>query len=80
MDIQKEAPDQAISTVARHFNVIYIDAIKKYLAGELKGGIEFIWNEKVKKTLPDDVVGLYEELLPKIQSGEIYVPSENEGW
>ncbi len=90
MDIQKEAPDQAVSTVAQNFNVIYIDAIKKYLAGELKGGIlkigveeggiEWIWNERVKRTLPDDVVGLYEELLPKIQSGEIYVPSENEGW
>ncbi len=90
MDIQQEAPEQAISTVAQFFNVLYTDAIKKYLDGELKGGIlklgveeggiKWIWNERVKSELPADVVGLYEELLPGIQSGEIYVPSESEGW
>jgi basic membrane lipoprotein Med (substrate-binding protein (PBP1-ABC) superfamily) len=90
MDIQQEAPDQAISTVAQFFNVLYTDAIKKFLDGELKGGIlklgveeggiKWIWNERVKSKLPADVTGLYEELLPGIQSGEIYVPSESEGW
>lgn len=90
MDIQKEAPDQAICTVSQFFDVLYTDSVEKYLAGELKGGIleigvesggiAWVWNEQVKAKLPADVVSKYEELLPKIQSGEIYVPSESEGW
>jgi basic membrane protein A and related proteins len=89
-DIQKEAPDHAISTAEQNFNVIYTEVIQRFLDGTLKGetikigvpegGIFWTWNEQVKQTLPADVVNLYNELLPKIQSGEIYVPGENEGW
>jgi basic membrane lipoprotein Med (substrate-binding protein (PBP1-ABC) superfamily) len=90
MDIEKEAPEQVISTVEQNFNVIYTEIIKRYLAGTLKGetinigvpekGVFWTWNEQVKKRLPADVVKLYDVLLPKIQSGEIHVPGENEGF
>jgi basic membrane lipoprotein Med (substrate-binding protein (PBP1-ABC) superfamily) len=90
MDIQKEAPNQVIATAEQNFNVIYTEVIKRYLAGTLKGefinigvpekGIFWTWNEQVKKKLPADVVKQYDLLLPKIQSGAIHVPGENEGW
>jgi basic membrane lipoprotein Med (substrate-binding protein (PBP1-ABC) superfamily) len=90
MDIEKEAPEQVVSTVEQNFNVIYTEIIKRYLAGTLKGetinigvpekGVFWTWNEQVKKRLPADVVKLYDTLLPKIQSGEIHVPGENEGF
>ncbi len=90
MDIQKEAPEQVISTVEQNFNVIYTEVIKRFMAGTLKGetiyigvpekGIFWTWNDQVKSKLPADVVKLYDDLLPKIISGEIHVPGENEGW
>ena len=88
MDIAKEAPDQAIATVEHNSNVMYAEIIKRYLAGTLKGesinigvpekGIFWTWNERVKKRLPADVVKLYDDLLPRILSGAIHVPGENE--
>jgi len=73
------------------FNNFAIAIGERYLAGSLSGetikiragedqGLYWAWNDSVKDTLPADVVALYDELLPKIQSGEIYVPSETEGW
>jgi basic membrane protein A len=89
-DIQNEGPEVAIASAIQNFNVLYTYAIEQYLKGELggetiklgvdSGAIDWVWNERVKEELPEDVVALYDELLPKIQSGEIYVPGENEGW
>ena len=45
-----------------------------------EGGIGWAWNENVKAKLPEEVVALYEETLDKILSGEIHVPTEQEGW
>jgi basic membrane lipoprotein Med (substrate-binding protein (PBP1-ABC) superfamily) len=90
MDIQKEAPNQAIATGAQNFNVLYTEVIQRYLNGTLKGenirlgepegAIIWVWNEAVKARLPADVAGLYNELMPKILAGTIHVPGENEGW
>lgn len=89
-DQQKEAPDHIIASIVQDYDILYTEVIKRYLNNTLKGGIielgvpekgiVWVWNEKVKAKLPADVVKLYDELQPKTQSGEIYVPSENEGW
>lgn len=89
-DIQQEAPEQVIASCVQDFNVLYTYAIEQYMKGALggetvvlgvdSGAISWVWNENVKKEIPADVAAMYEEMLPKIQSGEIYVPGENEGW
>lgn len=89
-DISGEAPDQAISTAAQSFGPAMLSAAERWIAGTLpgevilidveSGGIFWIWNDNVKDDLPAEVVALYDELLPKVMSGEIYVPRENEGW
>ena len=89
-DIQNEAPEVTIASATQNFNVLYTYVVEQYLEGNLggetvklgveSGAIKWVWNDRVKEELPDDVVALYDELLPKIQSGEIYVPGENEGW
>lgn len=85
-----EAPGQMICSAVQKFNVLYTYAIDQYMKGALKGetikidtnsgGIYWVWNEALKSKLPADVVAVYDDLLPKIQSGEVYVPGENEGW
>lgn len=89
-DIQNEAPDQVISSAYQDFGPAMLSVVENYLAGNLEpgiidigvpeGGIGWAWNEKVKAELPEEVVGLYEETLEKILSGEIHVPNEQEGW
>jgi basic membrane protein A len=89
-DISGEAPDQAIATAFTKYGPAKLSIVKRYMAGELEtgiipigfneGGIGWIWNEKVKAELPDEVVALYQETLDKILSGEIDVPGEREGW
>ncbi|QRN86227.1 BMP family protein [Clostridia bacterium] len=91
-DQKAEAPDLVIASVVQDFNGFAIAIGERYLNDSLNGetikiraGVDdeslyWAWNDAVKDTLPEDVVGLYDELLPKIQSGEIYVPSETEGW
>lgn len=89
-DIKHEAPEQVIASCVQDYNVLYTHAIEEYLKGNLggetillgvdSGALRWSWNENVKKELPAEVVALYDELLPKIQAGEIYIPSENEGW
>lgn len=89
-DQQKEAPDQIIASIVQDYNVLATEVVKRYLNGTLEGGyiklgvpekgITWVWNEAMKAKLPADVTALYDELQPKTQSGEIYVPSENEGW
>ncbi len=89
-DISGEAPDQTISTAAQSFGPAMQSAAERWLDGTLEsgvilidvdaGGIFWVWNDNVVDDLPADVVALYDELMPKVMSGEIYVPRENEGW
>lgn len=90
-DISAEAPDQAVSTAAQDFGPAMLATAQSWIDGTLEGGsaiiiddksggIFWVWNDNVKDKLPAEVVGLYEELLPKVMSGEINVPRENEGW
>lgn len=89
-DQQAEAPDLVIASAIQDFNKFAITVGERYLADELNGAVievvpgdgqlVWIWNETVKDELPADVIALYDELLPKILSGDIYVPSETEGW
>ena len=89
-DIQGEAPDQTIASACQDYGAAMVNVAQRYLNGELKpevitvgieeGALIWVWNEKVKQTLPEDVVALYDETLEKIQTGEIYVPNEREGW
>lgn len=89
-DVRQEAPEQIISSAVQDFNVLYTYAIEQYMKGELggetvvlgedSGAITWVWNENVKKELPADVAAMYDQMMPKIKSGEIYVPGENEGW
>lgn len=89
MDIQQEAPEQTIATATAEYMLLYSIVIEQYLNDNLRGniligvesgGISWVWNDRIRKELPEEVTALYDELLPKIQSGEIYVPRENEGW
>ncbi len=89
-DASAEAPDLVVASATQNFDNFCTSIAKKYLEGTLtnevvkigvdEGGIAWVWNDKVKATLPADVVGLFDELYPKVKSGEIHVPSENEGW
>jgi basic membrane lipoprotein Med (substrate-binding protein (PBP1-ABC) superfamily) len=89
-DISNEAPDQTISTAWQDYGPAMYVVAEKYLNGTLEPGIIYsrqpdgsvgwVWNEKVKATLPEEIVGLYEETLEKILSGEIHVPGQHEGW
>jgi basic membrane protein A len=91
-DQKAEAPDLVIASVVQDFNGFAIAIGERYLAGSLSGetikiraevdtdSLYWAWNDAVKDTLPADIMGLYDELLPQIQSGEIYVPGETEGW
>lgn len=89
-DVSAEAPDYVVASAAQDFNGFCTSVAQKYLDGTLtnqvikigveEGGIAWKWNEKVKAKLPADVVSMYDDLYAKIKSGEIKVPSENEGW
>lgn len=89
-DAAKEAPDLVVASVVQNFNELCTGIAQKYIDGGLKsesikigveeGGLRWAWNDAVKATLPADVVSMYDDLYGKIKSGEIKVPSENEGW
>lgn len=44
--------------------------------GLAEGAVAFVWNEELRKTLPEDVRDIADEYIQKITSGEIVVPGE----
>lgn len=89
-DMAKDAPTVCVASAVQDFKKTYITIVDRYIAGELKSGEQivgyadgaysFAWNEAVKSKLPADVQKMDQELIPKVESGEIKVPGENEGW
>jgi basic membrane protein A len=89
-DISGEAPDQTIATGTTNYGPAMLSIVKNYTSGELEpgiipvgfpeGAVGWVWNEKVKAQLPQEIIDLYQETLDKILSGEIDVPGEREGW
>lgn len=87
-DMSEEAPDQVIASCTQSYVNTYVSIVQRYLDGEIKPeiqvvgfeeeAIDFVWNENVKKTLPEDVQKIPDDLIPKIISGEIKIPGEND--
>ena len=91
LDQSAEAPNFVVASTVQDMSSFGITVCQRYLDGTLTGevvriapetgdGLYWAWNEPVKASLPNDVVDLFDDQLAKIQSGEIHVPSENEGW
>lgn len=82
------APDYVVASMGNDTRKALMAVVKRVMEGTYEGGMqavgieegvtEFIWNENVKKTLPARVTAIPEQLRPKLISGEIYVPDENE--
>lgn len=89
-DASKDAPTVVVASATQDFNTSYVTIVDRLIAGNLKsevqnisradGGYDFVWNEAVKNKLPADVQKIADELIPKVESNEIKVPGENEGW
>lgn len=85
-----EAPDLVVASVEQYMSAMYAKAIQQYYAGTLggdvltvyeeDGGYALVFNKRVTDQLPKEITGLYDELMPKVIDGTIYVPRENEGW
>lgn len=89
-DMAKDAPTVCVASAVQNFYTTYVTIVDRLIAGNLKseaqnitladGNYQFVWNEAVKSKLPADVQNIDKELVPKVESGEIKVPGENEGW
>lgn len=87
-DMASEAPDQVIASCTQSYVNTYTSIVQKYLDGTIvpeiqvvgfaEEAIDFVWNENVKKTLPENIQKIPDELIPKIISGEIVIPGEND--
>ena len=82
------APDNMIASVVADFKSLYVEIARRVQAGEFKGEItevglkagvaNLIWNEKVKKQLPQEVLEAVNKATERIISGEITVPGEHD--
>jgi basic membrane lipoprotein Med (substrate-binding protein (PBP1-ABC) superfamily) len=89
-DMSKDAPTVTVASAVQDFSTTYVTIVDRFVAGSLKaeqqnltladGNYKFVWNDAVKSKLPADVQNIDKDLIPKVESGEIKVPGENEGW
>jgi basic membrane lipoprotein Med (substrate-binding protein (PBP1-ABC) superfamily) len=89
-DMSKDAPTVCVASAVQDFSTTYVTIVDRFISGTLKaeqqnltladGNYQFVWNEAVKSKLPADVQNIDKDLVPKVESGEIKVPGENEGW
>ena len=87
-NMNADAPEIVVCSVTQDFHKTYAAVVQRYLDGTIKpeaqsiglaeDAIAFVWNEELKATLPEDVQNTYDELAPKLISGEIHVPGELE--
>lgn len=78
------APDNMIASAIFDGGMAYVEIARRVLAGEFKGGPQefgliegatyLIWNEKIKKQLPQEVIEAVSRAEEGILSGEIRVP------
>jgi basic membrane protein A len=84
-----EAPDNLIASLTQDHSYSYQAIFDRFISGDLNNagvqevGIDdlavgFVWNEKVRATLPEEAQSVYEDYAPKLISDEIDVPGEDE--
>jgi basic membrane protein A and related proteins len=82
------APDYMVASMGNDTKKALMAVVKRVMEGTYEGGMqavgmkegvtEFLWNPGMKAKLPAAVVAIPDQLKPKLLSGEIYVPTENE--
>jgi len=87
-DLSSEGPDCVFASALCSFEMGYMAGVQACIDGIEEpdvlwmgldtGSVRYVWNDKLKAELPDEVVAKAEETVDKIISGEIHVPNEYE--
>lgn len=87
-DYSAEAPESCIISCICSYNMAYLAAVKACAAGinepqilfsgMADGAVSLVWNENLKSKVPQDVADKLDEIISKVESGEIHVPNEYE--
>lgn len=87
-DFSEMAPDKVVANMVCDYSVGYVQATEAILSGNAPDGImmqtiatgcvDFVWNEQMKETLPQEVIDAAEQALDDIRNGVIDVPNEYE--
>lgn len=86
IDQQAEAPGVVLTSMVKQVDVAVFDVIKSAKDGTFKGGVrgfdlkaggvDYVYNDKNKALIPDDVRAKVEALRAEIVAGRIQVPSK----
>ena len=78
------APENVLTSALKKVNVGVYDTVKEFVEGKLKGGQEKVYGlkedgvgipETTKNLVPQDIIDYVNEMIEKIKSDEIKVPS-----
>ena len=88
-DMSKLAPDNLIASIIFDTETAFLRVAQKVREGKFEGGkiqelglkdgvTYLIWNEKIKKQLPQEVIEAVNKAKERIKSGELRIPGEQE--
>jgi len=85
-DMSALAPDNLIASAIFDVRKLFVKVARRVLEGEFKGGYQelglkegvtyLIWNEKIKKQLPQEIIEAVNKAEERIKSGEYRLPGE----
>lgn len=84
----EEYPDTILSAIQNELGPAYLTAINEILSGEKiteplvagtnEGAVSLLYNPEIFKDMPDSVKEAYDKVVEQVNSGELYIPGEDE--